>query len=45
VYIVGTAHVSKESVTQVGQALAALRPDAVLVEICEGRKVCRCFVV
>jgi pheromone shutdown protein TraB len=35
--VVGTAHVSDASVAEVAAAIAALRPDAVLLEICSGR--------
>lgn len=37
VVVVGTAHVSDASVGEVADAIAALRPDAVLVELCSGR--------
>ncbi|MCP4717486.1 MAG: TraB family protein, partial [Deltaproteobacteria bacterium] len=37
IYLVGTAHVSKESVDDVGRAVAAVQPDAVCVELCEAR--------
>jgi pheromone shutdown-related protein TraB len=37
VYLVGTAHVSKESVEDVRSAVEAANPDAVAVELCEGR--------
>ncbi len=37
VYIVGTAHVSVQSVADVRAAVAAVRPDAVAIELCEPR--------
>eukprot|EP01043_Picozoa_sp_COSAG02_P065764 COSAG02_NODE_10022_length_2046_cov_2.352337_2_plen_357_part_00 len=37
VVVIGTAHVSNASVSEVADAIAALRPDAVLVELCSGR--------
>jgi len=37
VFLVGTAHVSKESVEDVRLTVEAVRPDAVAVELCEGR--------
>ena len=37
VYIVGTAHVSAQSVRDVQAAVAAVRPDTVAVELCEPR--------
>ena len=37
VYLVGTAHVSKESVEDVRSTVEATNPDAVSVELCEGR--------
>jgi hypothetical protein len=37
-FIVGTAHVSAKSVGEVQDAIAALRPDVVLLEICSGRQ-------
>jgi pheromone shutdown-related protein TraB len=37
VYLVGTAHVSAASVALVEETLAAVAPDAVCVELCEGR--------
>ncbi len=35
--VIGTAHVSNASVSEVADAIAALRPDVVLVELCSGR--------
>jgi pheromone shutdown-related protein TraB len=35
--LVGTAHVSKDSVDEVRQAIADFRPDVVAVELCKGR--------
>ena len=35
--VVGTAHVSAECVDEVRDSIAALRPDVVLLEICQGR--------
>lgn len=37
VYIVGTAHVSAKSVQDVRDAVAAVRPDVVAIELCEPR--------
>jgi len=37
VFLVGTAHVSKESVDDVRVTVEALRPDTVCVELCEAR--------
>ena len=37
VYIVGTAHVSAQSVQGVRAAVAAVRPDAVAIELCPAR--------
>lgn len=37
VYVVGTAHVSAQSVADVRAAVAAVRPDAVAIELCEPR--------
>ena len=37
VYLVGTAHVSKESVEDVRTTIAAVRPDTVCVELCAAR--------
>lgn len=37
VYIVGTAHVSAQSVQDVRAAVAAVRPDVVAIELCEPR--------
>ncbi len=36
-YLVGTAHVSKESVEEVRRVIAEVRPDTVCVELCETR--------
>jgi len=38
VTIVGTAHVSKESATQVTEIIARLRPGLVIVELCQARE-------
>ena len=37
IYIVGTAHVSRESVEDVRRTIEAVRPDSVCVELCQGR--------
>ncbi|MCF7956185.1 MAG: TraB/GumN family protein [Phycisphaerae bacterium] len=37
VYIVGTAHVSKQSVDDVIDTVAAVGPDSICIELCEGR--------
>ncbi len=37
VYIVGTAHISKESVEDVRRTIQFLKPDAVCIELCQGR--------
>ncbi len=37
VYLVGTAHVSRQSVDDVRATIAALKPDAVCVELCPAR--------
>ncbi len=37
IYLVGTAHVSKESVDDVRATVAATEPDAICVELCQGR--------
>ena len=37
VYIVGTAHVSAQSVRDVRAAVAAVRPDTIAIELCEPR--------
>jgi pheromone shutdown-related protein TraB len=37
VYLVGTAHVSRQSVTDVRNAVEALRPDSICVELCASR--------
>ena len=34
IYLVGTAHVSKESVEDVRMTIEALKPDTVAVELC-----------
>ena len=36
-YIVGTAHISDESVQEVNRIIEAVRPDVVAVELCEAR--------
>jgi len=37
IYLVGTAHVSKESVEDVKRSVAAVRPDTICIELCEAR--------
>ena len=37
IYIVGTAHVSAQSVQDVRDAVAAVRPDTIAIELCEPR--------
>jgi len=37
VYLVGTAHISKESVEDVRSTVEAVEPDTICVELCEGR--------
>ncbi|MHC4639921.1 MAG: TraB/GumN family protein [Planctomycetota bacterium] len=37
VYLVGTAHVSKESVEDVRNTVEAVKPDSICVELCEPR--------
>lgn len=37
IWLVGTAHVSKESVIEVEGAIADLNPDAVCIELCQSR--------
>lgn len=37
IHLVGTAHVSKESVEDVRTAIAAAKPDTICVELCQGR--------
>ena len=37
IYIVGTAHVSAQSVQDVRAAVAAVRPDTIAIELCEPR--------
>lgn len=37
VYIVGTAHISKQSVEEVRKTIEDLQPDTVCVELCQGR--------
>ncbi|MFA5422281.1 MAG: TraB/GumN family protein [Phycisphaerae bacterium] len=37
VYLVGTAHISKESVQDVRTTIEAVRPDTVCIELCQGR--------
>ena len=36
--VVGTAHVSKDSVDDVTKAIRLLQPDAVLLELCDDRR-------
>jgi len=37
VYLVGTAHISKESVEDVKTTIQATKPDTVCIELCQGR--------
>ncbi len=37
IYLVGTAHISQESVDEVRQVIQTLRPDTVCVELCDSR--------
>jgi len=37
IYLVGTAHVSKESVEDVKRTIETVRPDTVCIELCESR--------
>ena len=37
IYIVGTAHVSAQSVQDVRAAVAAVHPDTIAIELCEPR--------
>ncbi|MBN2337627.1 MAG: TraB/GumN family protein [Acidobacteria bacterium] len=37
IYLVGTAHLSKESVEDVAATVERIRPDAICVELCAGR--------
>lgn len=37
IYLVGTAHVSKESVEDVRRTIEAVQPDAICIELCEPR--------
>ncbi len=37
IYLIGTAHVSEESVTEVQEVIGRLRPDTVCVELCQTR--------
>ncbi len=37
VYLVGTAHISNESVQDVRTTIQALKPDTVCIELCQGR--------
>lgn len=37
VYLVGTAHISKESVEDVKTTIQAVKPDTVCIELCQGR--------
>lgn len=37
VYLVGTAHISKESVDDVRDTVALVKPDSICVELCPGR--------
>ncbi len=38
IHVLGTAHISSRSVEDVRQAIAAVRPDTVCVELCEPRR-------
>lgn len=37
IYLIGTAHVSKESVKDVRETIEAVKPDSVCIELCEAR--------
>lgn len=37
IFIIGTSHVSQQSADDVGVAIDAIKPDAVVVELCKGR--------
>lgn len=37
IFIIGTSHVSQQSADDVALAIDALKPDAVVVELCKGR--------
>jgi len=37
IYLVGTAHVSRESVEDVKTSVAAVKPDTICIELCEAR--------
>ncbi len=37
VYLVGTAHISKESVEDVRTTIQTLKPDTICIELCQGR--------
>ena len=37
IYVVGTAHISKESVEDVRRAVETVKPDSICVELCKGR--------
>lgn len=37
VYLVGTAHLSRESVEDVSTTVEAVKPDAICIELCKGR--------
>ncbi|MCK5680000.1 TraB/GumN family protein, partial [bacterium] len=37
IYLVGTAHVSQKSVTEVEETIRSLKPDTVAVELCPPR--------
>ena len=39
VYLVGTAHFSKESVRDVRETIRKVRPNAVVVELCKERQL------
>ncbi|MBN2332293.1 MAG: TraB/GumN family protein [Deltaproteobacteria bacterium] len=38
IYLVGTAHVSKESVQDVHDTVSAVKPEAICIELCESRR-------
>ena len=37
IYLVGTAHVSKESVDDVRETIESIKPDTICVELCPAR--------
>jgi pheromone shutdown protein TraB len=36
-YLVGTAHLSRESVEDVSATVETVKPDAICIELCKGR--------